>query len=289
MQLTEQGLKVWQAFLANQDNHGHAKRVLAGPHIDVHVNACWKSALDTATRIKSELPDIKPRRILEIGCSAGLNCYALQQTYPNAEVIGIEPEQEAVNVARAMLNGESTAQLHFQQGFGEKLPLADESADLIVCHTVIEHVNDVETVINEMSRVLSPSGFIHLDAPNYRFPYEPHLGIVTIPSFGKKFVKFSALLQGRWKQRNFLNHLKFVTPASLQRHFSKYGLQWHNRSIDKLDAAMNGYGDIKKYRRIAKFLKLLHRFGLGKPIVSALGAAGLYPSVLYTLRKGTDE
>ncbi|ODU31807.1 MAG: hypothetical protein ABS93_00515 [Thiobacillus sp. SCN 62-729] len=202
--------------------------------------------------------------------------------------MGIEPEHEAVNAALAMRKTDQTPQPHFEQGFGEYLPLPDSGVDLIVCHTVIEHVNDVEAVVREMARVLSPIGAIHLDAPNYRFPYEPHLGIFTIPALGKAFVKFTALLQGRWSQRNFVNHLKFVTPGTLQRQFRKYGLQWHNRAIDKLQAAASGNADIQKYRMIAKLLNALQRLGIASLIVSTISVLGLYPSVLYTLRKRTN-
>ncbi len=285
MDISQQEREAWQVFLGNQDNRGHASRELSGPDIDSHVNACWKSAMATAIRVKSDLPTLYPKRILEIGCSAGLNCYALQKVYPNAEVLGVEPEREAINVAKAKLYDGLANQPIFQQGYGEQLPLQDRSVDLIVCHTVIEHVNDVEAVIGEMARVLSPSGAVHLDAPNYRFPYEPHLEIFTIPELGKGFVKFTALMQGRWEQRHFVNHLKFVTPSMLQRHFKKHGLLWHNRALDKLKAAVKGEGEIKKYRAISRLLNLLSRLGIGPLIIFTIGALGLYPSVLFTLRK----
>ncbi len=287
MQLTEQSRQAWVQFLNNQDNYGHARRVLHGTDIDAHVQACWDSSRSTAKGIKADLPDIKVRRILEIGSSAGLNCYALQQEFPDAEIIGIEPEHQAVNAANAMHSKDQARQPQFEQGFGENLPLPDGTVDLIVCHTVIEHVNDVEAVVREMARVLSLTGAIHLEAPNYRFPYEPHLGVFTIPLFGKKFVKFTALLQGQWSQLNFINHLKFVTPGSLQRLFKKYGFCWDNRAIDKLRAAASGKAVIKKYRLIAKVLGVLQRIGVAPLIIAIIGTLGLYPSVLYTLRKQT--
>ena len=36
---------------------------------------------------------------------------------------------------------------------GENLPFKDEQFDLIICHTVIEHVSNVEIVLSEMNRV----------------------------------------------------------------------------------------------------------------------------------------
>lgn len=286
--LSDKVIKAWSFFLANESNHGHAKRVLSGENIDAHVQACWRSAQTTVQRVIAELPDLAPKRILEIGSSAGLNCFALQQRFPNAEVIGIEPEQQAVAVATAMINSSSKPHPQFRQGLGEQLQLQDGSIDLIVCHTVIEHVNNVEAVVKEMARVLSQKGFVHLEAPNYRFPYEPHLKIYTVPLFGKGFVKLTALLQGKWRQRNFVNHLKFVTSGSLEKQFNKYGLSWHNRAIDKLQAAANGCGEIRKYRKIAKILNHLQRIGVAPLIIALISKLGIYPSVLYTLHKRTD-
>lgn len=286
--LNEEAKCAWKEFLGNQINLGHVIREFSGTDIEEHVETCLYSAKATVGQIKAHLPDLTPKQILEIGSSVGLNCFALQQAFPEAEISGIEPEQQAVNVAIAMRQATSSRQPNFSLGYGEQLPLPDSSVDLIVCHTVIEHVNDVDAVIKEMARVLSPTGVIHLDAPNYRFPYEPHLRIFTIPLLGKGFVKFCALLQGQWKHKNFINHLQFVTPATLQCQFKKYGLQWQNRAVEKLNAAASGTADIKKYRQIAKALKVMQRFGLTRIIISIIGALGFYPSVLYTLRKKTD-
>jgi ubiquinone/menaquinone biosynthesis C-methylase UbiE len=285
MKITKESCAAWKIFLDNQDNRGHAKRVITGDDIDEHVNACWGSALNTVNRIQEDLPDLKPKRILEIGCSTGLNCYALQELYPTAKVIGIEPEYEALRVAKLMMNSELKTQPEFFQGFGEKLPFSDGSIDLIVCHTVIEHVDDVAKVIEEIARVLSEYGAAHVDAPNYRFPYEPHLGIFTVPGFGKKFVKLTALIQGQWRHREFVNHLKFVNPRMLEQTFEKYQLEWHNRAVDKLYSVAIGSIEVKKYRFIANILKILTFFKISSTLLSIISALGLYPSVLYTLRK----
>jgi len=274
-------------FLSNQNNRGHAKRELSGEDINAHVQACWHSALATAQRVKDDLPTLEPTRILEIGSSTGLNCFALQQVYPNAVVIGIEPEQEAVSVACAMRQSSQLSHPRFEQGVGEYLTLSNDSVDLIVCHTVIEHVNDVEKVISEMARVVTQTGIIHLDAPNYSFPYEPHLSIFTIPHMGKSFVKFCALIQGEWKQREFIDHLQFVHPVLLQGYFQKNGLQWHNRAIDKTYAAAKGKADIKKYRFLARLLQLAQKIGLASLLAKMIVKSRLYPSLLYTINKNS--
>lgn len=279
--------QAWASFLNNADNLGHAERVLSAPDIDAHVQACWHSATVTALRIQQDLSGLEPKHILEVGASAGFNCFALQQQYPKAEVIGIEPEEAAVCVANAMATTYTNPVPRFLLGLGESLPIPSSTVDLIVCHTVIEHVQNVEQVISEMARVLSPSGVIHLEAPNYVWPYEPHLGIWCIPLLGKTSVRGLARLQGKSKRLGFLGHLQFVTPPRLEAAFRRNGMVWENRVKAKLERALGGDAtQIKAYKRLTGILRLLAKAGLSKLLVGFVMRTHLYPSVLYTIRKG---
>ena len=284
MQLTENAREKWVTFLNNQENVGHVNRTLSGADVDEHVRACMDSAEAMVNRVKLDTQGFQPSCILEVGCSTGLNCLALQAGFPKAKVIGIEPELEAITAAMAMPVGSGMSP-KFIQGVGEDVKLEDESVDLIICHTVIEHVRDVDQVIREFSRLLTKNGVVHLDAPNYIWPFEPHLHIWTVPMLGKRFVKFTAQVQGKGEMQGFLGHLQFVTPYKLERLFRENGLTWENRAEKKLIAAVGGTADIKKYRFASKILAFLGNVGVAKFLVAILVRVGLYPSVMYTLRK----
>jgi len=289
MEFNKASHEAWKKFLNNQDNHGHVNRALIAVNVEEHVQLCMASSEEMVKRIKDDLLEgFSPKCILEVGSSAGLNCYALHAAFPYAMVIGLEPENEAILVARSMQD-DNSSRLKFTQGAGEEIPLDDGSVDLIICHTVIEHVSDVSEVICEFSRVLSQDGFIHLEAPNYLWPYEPHLAIWTVPMFGKAFVKFTAVLQGKRGSIFFLNHLQFVTPCWLEMLYKKNGLVWENRVEKKLLAAVDGTADIKKYRTISKLIALLGKLGIAKLIVAVVVKLGIYPSVLYTLHKTSEK
>jgi len=275
----------WHRFLANQSNFGHAQRKLVGQDIDTHINACLSSARDTALRISKDLIDFKPSCILEIGCSTGLNCLAASEIYPEAQIIGIEPETEAIVAAKLLLSVSHSSKISFVQGVGEQIPLPSGSVDLVLCHTVIEHVKNVAVVISEMARVISPSGVIHLEAPNYVWPYEPHLDVWTIPKLGKLFVALCARAQGHTEMLHFLEHLQFVTPFQLENLATQNGLFCHNRVNDKIQNVIMGQNDVKKYKRLAQFIVWCGQFGLAKPVISAIVASGCYPSVMYTFGK----
>ncbi len=286
MKLNNLARQAWEDFLGNGDNLGHSNRELVGNDIDAHVDACWQSALSTVDRINHDLNGYEPSFILEVGASSGLNCFALKRQWPKSRVVGIEPEHAAIHAAQMMTQTIQQPVPEFILGYGECLPLPDASVDLIVCHTVIEHVQDVEAVVAEMSRVLSPQGILHLEAPNYVWPYEPHLGIWCLPLVGKAGVKLAAFLQGKKQQVGFLEHLQFVTPNRLESAFKRHGLTWENRIQEKIERLLKGDSThIKAYRRAAVVLQLFSQIGLSRLLERGIVWSMLYPSVLYTCRK----
>lgn len=46
-----------------------------------------------------------------------------------------------------------------------RLPIRDRSIDAVVCQAVLEHIEDVNIAIDELTRVLKPSGLLYIDVP----------------------------------------------------------------------------------------------------------------------------
>jgi len=223
-----------------------------------------------------------------VGCSTGINCLALAERFPKAEIIGIEPEGAALSVAQAMA-AENPA-ITFIQGVGERLPLGNASVDIVVCHTVIEHVSDVHQCLSEMVRVLAHGGILSLEAPNYRFPREPHLGIWCFPSLGKSFVRLCAKLQGKEDQNWFLDHLQFVTTGQVTHALRQLGCDVTDESRSKLLLLASGALDAEPGNAQAgKWLKLLSKLGLGHVVIKAISTFKLYPSMLLTARPSSSR
>lgn len=276
----------WEKWVALADQRCHLHFALEGGSIASHVAACQRSSGATVERIAADLPrEFSPAAVLEVGASVGFNSTALARRYPATTVHSVEPDQEAVDVAAGMA---ADFQLSYEPrcGVGEALPYPDGFFDLIVCHTVIEHVGNVEQVIREISRVLKPGGYLHIEAPNYFWPYEPHLSIWCIPLAGKPGVRFMARLQGQGAHISYLDHLQFVTPWRLQRCFAQHGLVWENRVRRKLETVLAGdQSQVVAYKRVGRLLNGINRIGLGKILVKLVLGCGLFPSVLYTVRK----
>ena len=285
--LTADVQRCWNTWLHLVTSRTHPFFCLEGGTLDRHIAVCLTNAVSEVRRVV-ENSDQSPKKVLEVGCSTGFKSIALSQIFPNSEVHGIEPDEDAVAVAvaKGMAMAARLDNTHIRQGVGENLPYEDGTFDLIVCLTVIEHVQDVGKVIAEMSRVLAPGGVIHLEAPNYIWPYEPHLEVLCVPLFGKKFVSLLARLQGKSRTIAFLDHLKFVTPGQIEGLFARNGLKWDNLFKLKLEKVFDtDFQQVVAYKRISKILGFLGRVGLKKWLVRLIIWSGLYPSILYMAKK----
>lgn len=48
----------------------------------------------------------------------------------------------------------------------ERIPYKDNSVDLLISNSVLEHIYDYENVVSEINRVLKPGGFLYLCVPS---------------------------------------------------------------------------------------------------------------------------
>jgi len=119
--------------------------------------------------------DWRGRRVLDLGCAGGFMAEALARR--GAAVTGIDPAAGAVAAARRHA-GASGLAVRYAAGVGEALPYRTGAFDVVVCVDVLEHVGDLEAVLDEVSRVLAPGGLFLFDTIN-RTPAAA-LGVVTI-------------------------------------------------------------------------------------------------------------
>ncbi len=111
--------------------------------------------------------DGKVERILDLGCSAGVNTIALKKLYPDAEVWGIDVSSHMVRYAhaRAIENGQ---EINFKQMLAEEMGFDDDHFDVVVANLLFHEVpvSVSEKIIPEILRVLRPGGcFTMFDFP----------------------------------------------------------------------------------------------------------------------------
>jgi SAM-dependent methyltransferase len=136
---------------------------LFGPRMD----GIGKAA---AMMIRQTRPDLKPARILEIGCTAGGSTTGLAMMFPEAELHAIDVGAALLRYAHARAESWG-APIHFHQMNAEKMTFADESFDLVCCLASLHETSRSATynIFKEAFRVLKPGGlFLCSELPPYK-------------------------------------------------------------------------------------------------------------------------
>jgi len=97
--------------------------------------------------------------VVDLGSGAGFDCFlAARQVGIAGRVIGVDMTHEMLSKARANAAGIGAANVEFRLGELEHLPIADDTADVVISNCVINLVPDKSQVFREAFRVLKPGG-----------------------------------------------------------------------------------------------------------------------------------
>jgi len=170
------------------------------------------------------------RRVLDVGCGAGRLGEALKARQ-EAEVVGIEMNEEAAAVARQRLD-------HVLVGDVEELTLNFEpgSFDAIVCGDILEHLREPERLLRQARKWLASEGCLIASIPNVR-----HHSVVC------------SLLQGNWTYESAglldRTHLRFFTRREIEKLFVRAGFQiegmWSVNAPGEDPAGRNRSGPVR--------------------------------------------
>jgi SAM-dependent methyltransferase len=105
---------------------------------------------------------LKPGEVVvDLGSGSGFDCFLVaRQVGPTGRVIGVDMTHEMLKKARDNAARAGTANVEFRLGEIEHLPVADNTADVVISNCVINLVPDKAQVYREAFRVLRPGGRI---------------------------------------------------------------------------------------------------------------------------------
>ena len=161
---------------------------------------------------------IKPNdTVLSVGSGWGGFGIAVAETGAKSYLVEPDDERRKISEDIAIERG---VECQFSNAYAEHLPYPNGTFDFVDCTTVIEHMDEPETALAEMIRVLKPGGRLHLQTTNNWYPSEPHYKIAWIPFIPK----WIAIIYLKYLSRNpdFIKHLHYFTPAIIDRYFSAH-------------------------------------------------------------------
>ncbi len=135
--------------------------------------------------IDFDLFEIESEEImLDVGCGDGR--HSLSKKIHGATIISLDMNEDRLSELKYKIRGQSSDHngnsIHILRGDALKLPFPDESIDKVVCSEVLEHIPEVEDCIEEINRVLKPSGELAISVPSwfsevlYEYLAEEYLG-----------------------------------------------------------------------------------------------------------------
>ena len=179
--------------------------------------AFFRSILERFNLVPADL------RLLDLGSGGGYLAESFAEI--GAEVIGIEPAANSVVVAAEHAH-QAGLSVDYTVGYGERLPFADASFDVVTCCDVLEHLHHLDQVLAETARVLRPGGLYFYDTINRT----PQSWLVMV-QIAQEFPPTRIMPRGLhvWSM--------FIKPAELERRLAAAGI--HSRQVVGLNARRN--------------------------------------------------
>ena len=121
--------------------------------------------------VKTNLPDFKPKRILDLGCGLGHNVLPIAEAYPDAEIVAVDVGAPMLRYGRARAKTMGVENVIFVQGDVSALSdLAPESFDWIQSTMFLHETSfgSMQKIFAETQRLLKPGGIVlHVEQPQY--------------------------------------------------------------------------------------------------------------------------
>lgn len=166
----------------------------------------WGFNIQYSTFIRNDVINLikddinKPIRVLEVGCACGATLLKIKNIYKNAEIYGIELDENSAQIAKCF------ADVRAENIENAKLSYKEKFFDYIIFADVLEHLYNPKLVITNMKKYLKDNGCLIASIPNVM-----HYSVIK------------SLLKGNWTYEDAgildKTHLRFFTLNEIQKLF----------------------------------------------------------------------
>jgi SAM-dependent methyltransferase len=135
------------------------------------------------------LPDVVRRlegggRALDVGCGVGRVCLALAKAYPNAEIVGLDPDPETIRQAEAAATAAGMAgRIRF---LAQTTREADAAGgfDLVTAFDCVHDFAEPERTLSEIRALLKPGGTLFIAEPRAADRLEDNFNPIATMYYG---------------------------------------------------------------------------------------------------------
>lgn len=131
----------------------------------------------------------------------------------------------------------------------ERLPFHNNFFDIVISNHVIEHVDNAQRHLAEISRVLCTRGVLYFATPNRNFPREVHTNTIFLHFFPYKIF---------WTLLKYLNKyqepIKLLSYGKMKQIFSKTGFLYEDYTMKIVNNPTNYYMEEQLKFRLPGFM-----------------------------------
>jgi SAM-dependent methyltransferase len=110
-------------------------------------------------------------RILDAGSGTGVFSFELSRRFPNASILGIDLDKQAVEICEIIAKKLKYTNINFRQQAIEKLH-EENTYNLVLCVDILEHIRNEQDSLDAIYRSTAPGGILilHVPAVYRRYP-----------------------------------------------------------------------------------------------------------------------
>lgn len=192
------------------------------------------------------------KSILDYGCGAGDFLQHMQQH--GYDVMGMEPNPKANEISKSKIGKDNVVNCELKE--------INRKFDIITLWHVLEHIPNLNKIVEELKQHLNPNGTLIIAVPNH--------------------LSYDAIYYGQlWAAYDVPRHLWHFNPESLKSYFNNFGMKIENISPMKLDAF---YVSLLSEKYKGNAFPYLKAFCVGLQSNFKASKTGQFSSLIYTIK-----